>query len=52
MYIVGIDIVKRFHETAIIDSSGKVIVKRIKFANSHAGFVKLMDAVRKLDTSA
>ena len=49
MYIVGIDIAKRFHEAAIIDSSGKVIVKRIRFANSHTGFLKIMDAVRKLD---
>ena len=52
MYIVGIDIAKRFHEAAIIDSSGKVIVKRIRFANSHSGFLKLMDAVRKLDVPA
>ena len=49
MYIVGIDIAKRFHEAAIIDRNGNVVVKRIKFANSHAGFVKLMEAVRKLD---
>ena len=49
MYIVGIDIAKRFHEAAIIDKAGKVIVKRIRFANSHAGFLKLMEAVRKLD---
>ncbi|MBR4641216.1 MAG: transposase, partial [Selenomonadaceae bacterium] len=46
MYIVGIDIAKRFHEAAIIDSSGKVIIKRIRFANSHTGFLKLMEAVR------
>ena len=52
MYIVGIDIAKRFHEAAIIDSSGKLIVKRIRFANSHAGFLKLMEAVRKLDAPA
>ena len=52
MYIVGIDIAKRFHEAAIINSSGKIIVKRIRFANSHAGFIKLMDAVRKLDAPA
>jgi len=49
MYIVGIDIAKRFHEAAIIDSSGKIIVKQIRFANSHTGFLKLMEAVRKLD---
>ena len=52
MYIVGIDIAKRFHEAAIIDSSGKIIVKRIRFTNSHTGFLKLMDAVKKLDAPA
>ena len=52
MYIVGIDIAKRFHEAAIIDRAGKVIVKRIRFANSHSGFLKLMEAVRKLDAPA
>ena len=52
MYIVGIDIAKHFHEAAIIDSNGKVIVKRIRFANSHDGCLKLMDAVRKLDAPA
>ena len=49
MYIVGIDIAKRFHEAAVIDKAGNVVIKRIKFANSHAGFVKLMEAVKKLD---
>ena len=49
MYIVCIDIAKRFHEAAIIDKAGKIVVKRIRFANSHSGFLKLMDAVRKLD---
>ena len=29
MYIVGIDIAKRFHEAAIIDRAGNVVVKRI-----------------------
>jgi len=52
MYIVDIDIAKRFHEAAIIDSSGKIIVKRIRFTNSHTGFLKLMDAVRKLNAPA
>lgn len=49
MYIVGIDIAKRFHEATVIDKAGNVVIKRIKFANSHAGFVKLMDVVKKLD---
>ena len=52
MYIVGIDIAKRFHEAAIINQVGKIIVKRIRFANSHTGFLKLMDAVKKLDAPA
>ena len=50
MYIVGI--AKRFHEAAIINRAGKVVVKRIRFANSHSGFLKLMEAVRKLDAPA
>ncbi len=49
MYFVGIDIAKRFHEAAVIDERGKVIVKRIKFQNSHSGYCKLMDAVKKLN---
>jgi transposase len=49
MYFVGIDIAKRFHEAAVIDERGKVIVKRIKFQNSHSGYCKLMDSIRKLD---
>ena len=40
MYIVGIDIAKRFHEAAIIDKAGKIVVKRIRFANSHSGFLR------------
>ena len=49
MYFVGIDIAKRFHEAAAIDEQGKIIIKRIKFQNSHAGYCKLMEAVRKLN---
>jgi len=49
MYFIGIDIAKRFHEAAVIDEQGKIIVKRIKFQNSHAGYCKFMDTVRKLN---
>ena len=49
MYFVGIDIAKRFHEAAVIDANGKVVVKRIKFQNSHSGYCKFMDTVRKLN---
>ena len=52
MYIVGIDIAKRFHEADIIDKTGKVLVKRIRFANSPSGFLKLMEAAKKLDAPA
>ncbi|MBR1728418.1 MAG: transposase [Selenomonadaceae bacterium] len=40
---------RRFHEAAVIDEKGKVIVKQIKFQNSHSGYCKFMDAVRKLN---
>ncbi len=49
MYFVGIDIAKRFHEAVVIDERGQVVVKRIKFQNSHSGYCKFMDAVRKLN---
>ena len=49
MYFVGIDIAKRFHEAAVIDEKGKVVIKRIKFQNSHSGYCKLMDTVRNLN---
>ena len=49
MYFIGIDIAKRFHEAAVIDANGKIVVKRIKFQNSHAGYCKFMDTVRKLN---
>ena len=49
MYYVGIDIAKRFHEAAVIDERGKIIVKRIKFQNSHSGYCKFMEAVSKLN---
>ncbi|MBR5914273.1 MAG: transposase [Selenomonadaceae bacterium] len=49
MYFVGIDIAKHFHEADIIDDSDKVVLKKLRFSNSHDGYNKLMDSVRKLD---
>ena len=49
MYFVGIDIAKNHHEAAILDESGKVILKKLKFDNSHQGYNKLMEQVRKLE---
>ena len=45
----GLNTSGRFHEAAVIDSAGDVVIKRIRSANSHAGFLKLTDAVKKLD---
>ncbi len=36
MYIVGIDIGKNNHEATIIDETGVIIGKSIKFTNSHS----------------
>lgn len=47
MYIVGIDIGKRHHEATIIDSLGHVQGKSLRFANTHTGFNKLLELVRK-----
>ncbi len=47
MFIVGIDIAKRNHEATIIDNKGTVLGKSLRFANSIAGFNKLMELIRK-----
>lgn len=41
MYIIGIDIGKNNHEATIIDETGVIIGKSIKFTNSHSGANKL-----------
>lgn len=47
MYIVGIDIGKRHHEASIIDNQGNSQGKSLRFANSHTGFNRLLETVRK-----
>lgn len=47
MYIVGIDIGKNNHEATIIDKTGVIIGKSIKFTNSHSGANKLIDQINK-----
>lgn len=47
MYIVGIDIGKRHHEASIIDGQGNLLGKSLRFANSHTGFNKLLEVIRK-----
>ena len=47
MYIVGIDIGKNNHEATIIDETGVIIGKSIKFTNSHNGANKLIEQINK-----
>ena len=49
--IVGIDIAKHNHEASVISQNGKVIRKSIRFANSQAGYNKLLDMIRSLNDS-
>lgn len=49
MYFVGIDIAKRNHEAAVIDQSGAVVRKPMRFANSQTGYNKFMTMIRGLD---
>ena len=43
MYFVGIDTAKHHHEAAILDESRKLILKKLKFDNSHQDYDKLMN---------
>ena len=50
MFIVGIDIAKHFHEASVIAQDGSLVRKALRFANSQAGYNKLMNMVRGLNT--
>ncbi|NFI55028.1 IS110 family transposase [Clostridium botulinum] len=47
MFIVGIDIGKNNHEATIIDETGAIIGKSIKFTNSHSGANKLIEQINE-----
>ena len=47
MYIIGIDIGKNHHEASIVDSSGKLISRSLRFSNTHKGTDKLMEHISK-----
>ena len=49
MLFVGIDIAKRNHEASVVSQDGSIVRKAIRFANSQAGYNKLMDMVRSLN---
>jgi len=46
MFIVGIDIAKRSHEAVMIDPNGNTVGKPLRFANSRAGYLRLMEYLR------
>jgi transposase len=45
MYYLGIDIAKHNHVASLIDSSGKIVIKTIKFSNDNEGYQKLVSLV-------
>lgn len=45
MYYLGIDIAKHNHVASLIDGSGKVVIKTIKFTNDTEGYQKLVTLV-------
>ena len=47
MYYIGIDIGKQYHEASIVDSSGNLISKSLKFSSTHRGADKLMNYIIK-----
>lgn len=48
MYYVGIDIAKRVHEAVIIDASGVIIYKSIRFSNNREGYETLIQYVNRV----
>ena len=47
MYIIGIDISKKYHEASIVNSHGKLIGTSLRFSNTHNGADKLMEHIAK-----
>lgn len=47
MYYIGIDIGKQHHEASIVDSSGNLISKSLKFSSTRKGADKLMNYIIK-----
>ena len=45
-YFLGIDIAKTNHVASLINNTGDVIIRAIKFTNSNEGFDKLLTTVQ------
>lgn len=48
MFYLGIDIAKTNHVASIVDNSGKIVIRSIKFTNSKDGFSKLLDNINSI----
>lgn len=47
MVYIGIDIAKRSHVLSAVDGDGKTVIESFRFANTDAGFKKLLERLRK-----
>ena len=47
MVYIGIDIAKRFHVLSAVDDDGRTVVESFRFANTDAGFKKLLGRLEK-----
>lgn len=45
-YYLGIDIAKTNHVASLINNTGDVIIRTIKFTNSNDGFSKLLTTIQ------
>ena len=45
-YFLGIDIAKTNHVASLINSTGDVVIRAIKFTNSNEGFDKLLSTIQ------
>jgi len=52
MVYIGIDIAKRFHVLSAVDDDGRTVIESFKFANSDAGFKKLLERLKKANVRA
>ena len=45
-YFLGIDIAKTNHVASLINNSGDIVIRAIKFTNSVEGFDKLLNTIQ------
>mgnify|MGYP000624973298 CR=1 FL=1 len=52
MFYLGIDVSKKTHRFAVLDSEGKRVTKSFSFQNTQQDFQKLLKQLKELDLSA